>query len=294
MLSLKTILPVLYLVGNLPILTHAEDHPTIDDHTVLSGFTDFLNSAVENGSATSAQALRKQLERRKVSINLPDKKPNASFAYDTTVDSVAVLASIYKCPNCSRTHNSTATAWALTSDGVMASNYHVFENANRIAFGVATLKGKFFAITEILAANQASDVAIFRVKADKFPLTPLPLAITDAPVGTSVNVISHPDGRFYTYTSGKVSRYHKKKITRSSSTWMSITADYARGSSGGPVMNDAGVVVGMVANTNTIYYKNSSQKKTTAKTHSNGPVQMVIKNCVPAHALRELIDAASN
>lgn len=293
MLHLKIILPVLYLVTTLPTLSYADDQKIIDDHVVLNGFTDFLDAAVADGTATPAQIIRKQLGRQKTSLILPENKTNEGFAYDTAIDSVAVLASIYKCPNCSRTHNSTATAWALTSDGVMASNYHVFENANRIAFGIATLKGKFFAITEILAANQESDVAIFRVKADNFSLPPLPLAIKDAPVGTPVNVISHPDGRFYTYTSGKVSRYHKKNHTRSPSNWMSITADYARGSSGGPVMDDKGVVVGMVANTNTIYYKSSSQKKTASKTHSSGPVQMVIKNCVPSHALRGLLEAKS-
>ena len=35
---------------------------------------------------------------------------------------------------------------------------------------------------------------------------------------------------------------------------MGVTAEYARGSSGGPVMDDAGNVIGMVSSTNSIYY----------------------------------------
>ena len=151
-------------------------------------------------------------------------------------------------------------------------------------------KGNFFPVIEILAANRESDVAIFRVKADSFPFIPLTLVSEDTTVGTAVNVISHPDGRFFTYTTGNVSRYFKKKTGRHSVTWMSITADYARGSSGGPVMDDSGMVVGMVANTNTIYYKGKGKS---AKSSSHDPVQMVIKNCVPAHALRALISTSA-
>jgi len=267
-----------FLIGILPISVCANDHPAIDDHAVLSGFTAFLNTAIKNGSATEAKTLRGQLGRRKTSLILPHKNKNENFTYNKAVDSVAVLAAIYKCPNCRRIHNSTATAWVITSDGVMAS--------------IATRKGKFFPVTEIIAANPASDVALFRVKTDSFSLSPLPLATKDAPVSAAVNVISHPDGRFFTYTSGNVSRYFKKKSGKLVTIWMSITADYARGSSGGPVIDNSGMVVGMVANTNTIYYKSESKTTNGTKTKSNGNVQMVIKNCVPAHTLRALINAS--
>jgi S1-C subfamily serine protease len=65
-----------------------------------------------------------------------------------------------------------------------------------------------------------------------------------------------------------------------------VTADYAKGSSGGPVVNEAGKVVGMVSNTQSIYYgprgKDGDQQ---------GPLQMVVKNCVPVKAVRVMIKA---
>lgn len=279
---------LLYLFGALPTFAVAADQPVIDDHKILTGFSNFLTVALEDGSAASAKTLRTQLRRAKTTFSLPEHKKPANFSYTEAIESVAVLASIYKCPNCSRLHNSTASAWALTSDGVMASNYHVFEDTSREAFGIVTRKGEFFAVSEILAANKEGDVVLFRVKAITFPLPPLSLAQKDAPVGTSINVISHPDGRFFSYSSGKISRYYKKKSPKTSNVWMSITADYAKGSSGGPVMDDSGTVTGMVANTQTIYYKSKSSKKSEIK--SNNPVQMVIKNCVPAHTIRALIN----
>ena len=65
---------------------------------------------------------------------------------------------------------------------------------------------------------------------------------------------------------------------------MSITADYAKGSSGGPVVDDAGHVVGMVSTTESIYYGSRANDPKDPK----GPLQMVVKNCVPVEAIRHL------
>ena len=66
---------------------------------------------------------------------------------------------------------------------------------------------------------------------------------------------------------------------------MSITADYAKGSSGGPVLNPAGEVVGMVSSTQSIYYESDNGQP-------KGPLQMVVKNCVPVDAVKQLLPAS--
>jgi S1-C subfamily serine protease len=140
------------------------------------------------------------------------------------------------------------------------------------------------AVKEILASDRAADVCLFRVEGDGF--RPLALGAA-APVGTKVRVLSHPEGRFFFQTSGEVARYHRRpaRPRQPAATWMSVTADFARGSSGGPVVDAAGRVVGMVSSTQSIYYESSGKEP-------KGPLQMVVKNCVPSAAIRRLVEPA--
>jgi S1-C subfamily serine protease len=138
--------------------------------------------------------------------------------------------------------------------------------------------GKTFVVSEVLAANKSADVALLRLRDAK--LTPLPLAVR-APVGTAVSVISHPDGRYFTMTKGDVSRYFVARSKTGQANRMAITADYAKGSSGAPVLDSTGAVVGMVSATNSIYYSK-------VKGH-NENLQMVVKSCVPVDAIHRLL-----
>ena len=95
----------------------------------------------------------------------------------------------------------------------------------------------------------------------------------------NVHVISHPDGMFYYYSKGMISLYDTMK-GKPRIQWMVISADYARGSSGAPVLNDSGEVVGMVASTVTIHYE---------KRKLTNP-QMVVRLCAPVDAIRALIE----
>ncbi len=62
-------------------------------------------------------------------------------------------------------------------------------------------------------------------------------------------------------------------------TWMSLTGDYAAGSSGAPILNDHGAVVGVASLSHTFYSDTPGHD-----------TQMVQKLCVPSAALLDLIE----
>jgi hypothetical protein len=68
---------------------------------------------------------------------------------------------------------------------------------------------------------------------------------------------------------------------------MSVTADYAVGSSGGPVFNSSGDVVGMVSRT----YTTQASKK--HRRHDSFGNQMVFKDCVSLDTILGLIEKAN-
>ena len=251
----------------------------VDDNKLITSFQDGIGAIADSKDHTTADDLAKAVKEASKSIGglkLPDASPAEPSA------AVYMVGTVYKCGKCDKWHpGGIASAWALTTDGVMVSNYHVFEKATGAAMGVCDREGKTYPVLEILAADKAADIAIFRVKADD--LAPLALG-SPAEIGSGVRVISHPDRRFFMQTSGEVSRYHQQPARKNqpATVWMNITADYAKGSSGGPVIDDAGKVVGMVSSTQSIYYEsNNGQPK--------GALQMVVKNCVPAAAIRALL-----
>jgi len=255
----------------------------IDDIGMKARFQKGLEGLVEGKKITSLAELNKQLNRKKAKVAITDKKPSrfsSDEIYERCKSSVLMIGRIYKCDKCTKWHVGAASAFAITSDGIIATNYHVVENKDGATLGVMDLSGKTYAVSEVLAASKSDDVAILRLKGAK--LTPLPLAGEAAPVGSAVNVISHPDGRYFTMTKGDVSRYYLSRTKNMTAPRMAITADYAKGSSGAPVLNSEGEVVGMVSATNSIYYSKVRGQ--------NQNLQMVIKSCIPVESIKKLLN----
>lgn len=255
----------------------------VNDVKISKELTAGIGDLIEAGGVPTSKELSKQLGRKKCKVQLPSvSKSEPSNVYEFGLQSVVAISSVYKCDKCDDWHNgSGATAWVLTSDGIMVTNYHVFKGKDVAGFGIRTYDGKVAPVMEILAGSEKDDVVIFRVKGKGFK----PLAVgSAAPVGTSIHIIAHPDSRFYSYTAGYVSRYYKKRLgSRKGATAITVTAEFARGSSGGPVMDDLGNVVGMVASTNSLY---TSKDREDPKRN----FQMVIRNCVPLSSILALIE----
>lgn len=180
-----------------------------------------------------------------------------------------------------------ATATALTEDGICLSNWHVFMGiiqteeelpVNDSLTFVVTLKGDVYPIERILAYSKDADAAIFKINTGKDRLRSIPLGTT-LQVGETVHTLTNPDQYAYYYSRGVVARNTADHKIGPMGNRMEITADYAKGSSGGPILDDRGNMAAMVSTTHSIYARDQPQVN----------LQMVIKTTIPVTSIRNLI-----
>ena len=269
--------------------------PTADEHDEHAATPDASNDAarlrtlereatklITDKTFTPMADLVKQLSRKKAALKLPAVAAvrTPGEVYTRSRDGVLVVAAVYKCDRCSRWHVSPASGFVISATGAFVTNYHVVKDKSKHTVVAMTHAGEVYPVKEVLAASESDDCAILQLDVGNAKLTPLPLS-PDAPVGSAVNCLSHPNRRFYYFSRGIVSRYTQRGRAGKTATMMSITADFARGSSGAPVLNDRGAVVGLVSSTSSIYYTVTKDKQEN--------LQMVIKLCVPARSVLNLI-----
>ncbi len=284
-------------------------YPTFHVGDVIDKLTTAGSKLHQAGKTVGDAELRKQMTRQSVELDLPpasDEPVSDRELYRRACESVFIVCSLYKVENSNDWQTSLATAFAVTKDGVLTSSCHVFDNDDQAdAVVVMDIHRRVFPVRELLAVNQQSDTCLFKIDATN--LEPLPFA-DDAPPGTRVRVLGHPGDSFYFLSSGLLANYEKD---HEETVWMNITADFGQGSSGGPVLDECGNVVGQVSRTFTLYaggpatrgqprrvpVKSAGEKRERDPSEIIEPVvdvadpQMVFKSCVPVKTLRSLVKA---
>lgn len=166
----------------------------------------------------------------------------------------------------------TASGFFLTESGALVTCWHVVNWDKLIGITVMTRDGRVCPVREVLAVNTNCDLAILQVEGAGF--THLPLART-ARQGAPVWVLSHPFPWYYMLTSGIASGYYTVAKEPAEVTILDITADFANGSSGAPVLNEHGAVVGVAQFRQTIGLP--------------GTPQMPVRGCLPSSVLLNMI-----
>ena len=138
-----------------------------------------------------------------------------------------------------QTPNIIGTGFVVWPDGRVATNLHVIAGAREAT--VLLNDGRKFDRVEVLAVDQAHDLAILRIPATGL----VPLALGDSLAvkpGEHVVAIGHPMGMGNTVSDGLVSGVRKIDPKH---TLLQISAPISPGSSGGPIFNERAEVIGV-------------------------------------------------
>ena len=127
------------------------------------------------------------------------------------------------------------TGFFISPDGIGVSNYHVFDGASVLI--IKTTDDRQFSVSQIIVRNQESDYILFRVANNGVSLPYLELSQVLPQQGEEIFVIGNPSGLENTVTRGIVSAIREDLIQ--------IDAAISPGSSGSPVSNMNGKVVGI-------------------------------------------------
>ncbi len=287
--------------------------PVFDDEELTRGFLrGLVGVATADGVLTGDRAVSESFDRIGTGVAIGRRAgetpcaPGARGLYDAVVPAVVAVSSIHTCERCSDWHlGGTGSGWILSPDGLVVTNHHVIERDKGHRLGVMTADGQVWAVTEVVAADPVGDAVVVRVdtRGKRLPFVSLGAAPS---CGAPVSVVSHPVGRYWCLTEGVVSRFHRQAVPKgepavegalpagrpgagaaTKPVWMSITADYTVGSSGGPVFNAAGEVVGMVART--VTSSNPKRDEANPRRRPLAGETIVFKDCVSTETLRRLI-----
>ena len=313
-------LAVLILVAPRRLHAQAADVPIFDDEKIVASLTQQAVKLRTEGRLIEMTTLARQRgERAKCRLALAQpahetlKPPQVCVVAHR---STWVVGVVFHCESCAEWHFSGATGYAISADGALATCAHVVapDPESKDEFVVAAdPDGIVHPVIEVLAADLRTDVCIVRVEAKDV----VPLALrTDSRPGETVYCYGHPQHHFGFFSEGEIARFaseapdppnapdaksggEKKGPAKPGSaphadgqdgappsgppvTVMEITAEFAAGSSGSPVLDACGNVVGHAAATEAVFWDDDDPS---AENH-----QMTLRIVTVARDVLALID----
>jgi serine protease Do len=235
----------------------------IDDEEYVEKVTEASAKLLQAGKLKSLDTLRGEVRNEGFAVKpapVFHQKLSAPDLCDRLRQSTLAVGSCYKCPDCGEWHFNSSAGFVVGEDGVICTCCHVVraedEGVKESYLIAADDAGHVFPVQSVLAADTESDTCFVKINASG--LKPLPLR-TGVRTGERVYCLSHPGGYYFMFTQGMVARLNRKRndvldehghtnglLTRPI-LFLNVTAEFAPGSSGAAIADEAGNVVGQVA-----------------------------------------------
>jgi hypothetical protein len=137
-----------------------------------------------------------------------------------------------------RTPNGLGTGFVVRRDGWIVTNLHVVAGSDRVLVHLPS--DKTFPVVEVINASAPLDLVVLRIDAKELPA----LALGDSEAvrpGDPIVAIGHPLGLEDSVSNGLLSGVRKVD----GMVLLQVSAPIAPGSSGGPLFNEQGEVIGV-------------------------------------------------
>lgn len=274
--------------------------PIFDDEAILASITKQAAKLHEEGKLVAVATLAPERETKKrcrLELPAPQKEKLApaaicAFAHRATW----IVGTLFRFEDDPEWRFSGATGYAVAADGAIATCAHVVApdpDSKDEFLAAADPDGVVHPVLEVLAADLHTDVCIVKVDA-KSP-TPLALRVDTRP-GESVFCYGHPQHHFGFFSQGEIARFasepalppfppdpesggdervehgapEKAPAETAKSpvaegppiVVMEITAEFAAGSSGSPVLDEFGNAVGHAAATEAVFWDDNDPSAT--------------------------------
>lgn len=281
-----------------PSMAAQQPEPSVDDELLELQITRACAALHADGSLVACSKLVEQARTAR-SFAVPAVAPAPAAGPLAPADlcsrlrqSVRIVGHYFLCKECDDWHFSGASGFVVGASGLVATCHHVLaaDETMRDAFLVcADLQGRVWPVERVLAADAGSDLCVL-LTAER-DAVPLPLA-PRVRQGERIYCLSHPDHQFAFFSEGLVARLYAQRDPVPEGTkappadqvparrWLHVTCDFAKGSSGAPIVDALGAVVGIAQSTTTVVYDEDAELVDT---------QMVFKTATPAGMLRALL-----
>jgi S1-C subfamily serine protease len=163
-----------------------------------------------------------------VSLFGASRQPSAVTIYQTAAPSVVAIT----------VENGLGSGFIVSADGMIVTNFHVISQTRTATVQLA--EGDSYDDVQVLDVDKRKDIGVIKIKAVDLPFLKLGSS-TNLEVGEVVYSLGTPNGYQTTLSQGLISGVR----VRTGFDVFQFTAPISGGSSGGPLLNARGEVIGI-------------------------------------------------
>jgi hypothetical protein len=257
------LIPLLLLCACVNTAIAAGSRYVIDDTEYTDRITENAEKLLRQHKLVSSGTLRKQVRNREFPLSFAPESHQVLSPPDLCEHlraSTLTVGTYYKCPDCPLWHYNGSAAFVVRADGVICTCCHVVlsqdDGIKESYLVAADSEGHVYPVRSVAAADTEADTCFLKI--DATGLKPLPLR-TGVRAGERVYCLSHPGGYYFMFSQGMVARLnrrpndvvdehgHTNGLMTRPILFLNVTAEFAPGSSGAAMVDEAGNVVGQVA-----------------------------------------------